>query len=48
MYLVKNLPTLTRDGGGKPEKIKQKRGLRLLCLLSGGGGGFSKLITFLC
>ena len=45
---MKNLPTLTQDGGEKPEMIKQERNLRLLCLFGGGGGDkLSKLTTFL-
>ena len=27
------------DGGGKPEKLKQERGLRLFCSHGGGSGG---------
>ena len=46
MCLVKNLPALAGDGGGKPEKIKQKRGLRLFCSL--GDSGLSKSTTFFC
>ena len=42
---MKNLPTLAGDGGGKPEKIKQKRGLKLFCSL--GSSGFSRSTTFL-
>ena len=33
MYLMKNLPNLTGDGGGKPEKIKQKKSLKLFAHL---------------
>ena len=36
------------DGKGKPEKIKQKRDLRLFYLLSGSDGRFSRSITFFC
>ena len=46
MYLVKNLPTLTGDEGGKSEKIKQERDQRLFCLLNGSGNRLSKLTTF--
>ena len=45
---MKNLPTLTGDGRGKPGKIKQKKGLRLFCSLGGSGDGLSKSTTFLC
>ena len=34
---MKNLLTLLKDKGGKPEKIKQEKGLRLLYSLSNGG-----------
>ena len=45
---MKNFPTLTEDGGGKPEKMKQEKSLRLFCSLDGGDNGFNKLTTFLC
>ena len=43
---MKNLPTLTKDRGEKPEKIKQEKGLRLFYSLGGGGDGLSRSTTF--
>ena len=38
-----------RDRGGKPETIKQEKGLRLFCSLGdGGGSGLNKSTTFFC
>ena len=48
MYLVKNLTILMEDKKRKPEKIKQKKGLRIYYLHSDSGGGLSKLTIFFC
>ena len=45
---MKNLPTLTKNGGGKPEKIKQEKGLKLFCSLGGDDDGLSRSTIFLC
>ena len=49
VWLVKKLPNLQVGYllRGNRERIKQEKGLRLLCLLAGGGGGPSRLATFL-
>ena len=43
--LVKKSPHLRRDEKRKPEKIKQKRDLGLLCLPNSNGGRLSKSTT---
>ena len=48
MCFVKNPSILIGDRGEKPEKIKQKKGLGLFCLLNGSGGRLSRSITFFC
>ena len=36
------------DRRRKPEKIKQEKGLGLLCLLDDSGDGLSRLTIFFC
>ena len=46
--MIKNLPTQTKDGKRKLEKIKQKKGLRILYLLDGSSDRLSRSTMFLC
>ena len=45
---IKNFPIQIGDSGEKPDRIKQERGLKLLCLFDDNGSRLNKLITFLC